>query len=79
MEIMPRLPTIPHFWSTSLLVSNPLGVARRYDALAIDGDTGSSIVLFISESALRVKCLVTSRVGVSAQMHGMGILVSDSR
>jgi hypothetical protein len=58
-------------------------VWQRYDALATDGDTGSAsgarvFALLISS----LKCLVTSRpvlLGVSAQMHGVGVPASDSQ
>ena len=59
------------------------GVWQRYDALATDGDTGNSSrarVFTLLISAL--KRLVTSRpamLGVSAQMHGVGVPASDSQ
>jgi hypothetical protein len=58
-------------------------VWQRYDALATDGDTSSASsarVFTLLISAL--KRLVTSRpvlLGVSAQMHGVGVPVSDSQ
>ncbi len=57
------------------------GVWQRYDALATDGDTVSTSgarVFTLLISAL--KRLVTSRpalLGVSAQMHGVGVPASD--
>ena len=58
-------------------------VWQRYDALATDGDAScasSARVFSLLISAL--KRLVTSRptlLGISAQMHGVGIPVSDSQ
>ena len=58
-------------------------VWQRYDALASDGDTGNASgarVFTLLISAL--KRLVTSRpvmLGVSAQMHGVGVPASDSQ
>jgi hypothetical protein len=58
-------------------------VWQRYDALATDGDTSSASsarVFTLLISAL--KRLVTSRpvlLGVSAQMHGVGVSASDSQ
>lgn len=58
-------------------------VWRRYDALATDGDTGSAScprVFTLLISAL--KRLVTSRpslLGISAQMHGVGVPAGDSQ
>lgn len=58
-------------------------VWQRYDALATDGDTGNASgarVFTLLISAL--KRLVTSRpvmLGVSAQMHGVGVPASDSQ
>ena len=90
-----RLPSIPHFWHTGLLVHAILpcrlcsdaefirSVWQRYDALATDGDTSSASsarVFTLLISAL--KRLVTSRpilLGVSAQMHGVGIPVGNSQ
>jgi hypothetical protein len=95
-----RLPSIPHFWHTGLLVTTrfPIriytcrlcsdgefmrSVWQRYDAVATDGDTGntsSARVFTLLISAL--KRLVTSRpvlLGVSAQMHGVGVPASDSQ
>ncbi len=59
------------------------GVWQRYDALATEGDTSSAScarVFTLLISAL--KRLVTSRpslLGVSAQMHGVGVPASDSQ
>ena len=56
---------------------------QRYDALAADSDTSSApgaCVFSLLISAL--KRLVTSRpalLGVSAQMHGVGVPASDSQ
>ena len=58
-------------------------VWQRYDAVATDGDAGntsSARVFTLLISAL--KRLVTSRpvlLGVSAQMHGVGVPASDSQ
>ncbi len=58
-------------------------VWQRYDALATDSDTSSASsarVFSLLISAL--KRLVTSRpvlLGVSAQMHGVGVPASDSQ
>ena len=58
-------------------------VWQRYDALATDGNTSSASsahVFTLLISAL--KCLVISRpvlLGVSAQMHGVGVSAGDSQ
>jgi hypothetical protein len=58
-------------------------VWQRYDALATDGDTGGAScprIFTLLISAL--KRLVTSRpslLGISAQMHGVGVPASDSQ
>jgi hypothetical protein len=57
--------------------------AQRHDALETDGDTGSAssarvFTLFISA----LKRIVTSRLtllGVSAQIHTLGVSASDSQ
>ena len=56
-------------------------VWQRYDALAIDGD-GSSCPRVFTLLISALKRLVTSRpslLGISAQMHGVGVPVSDSQ
>jgi hypothetical protein len=57
-------------------------VWQRYDALATDGDTSSASSARVPLLTSVLKCLVTSRLvllGVSAQMHDVGIPVSDSQ
>ena len=81
-------PSIPHFCHTGSLVTTRPSIrmyACRFcsDVLATCGDTGSSssarvFALLISA----VKHLATSRpnlLGVSAQMHGVGVPASGSR
>jgi hypothetical protein len=54
-------------------------VWQHYDALAIDGDTGNASNACIFTLFKR---MVTSRptlLGVSAQMHGVGIPVGNSQ
>jgi hypothetical protein len=57
------------------------GVWQRYDALATDGDGGASGARIFALLISALQRLVTSRpalLGVSAQMHGMGVHASDS-
>jgi hypothetical protein len=55
---------------------------QRYDPLATDGDTGSASSPRVSTLLIPAFSLVTSRpvlLGVSAQMHGVGVTASDSQ
>jgi hypothetical protein len=54
-------------------------VWQRCNSLAIDGDTGSASGSYPPSESASVKRLVTSRPGVSARMHSVGIPVSDSQ
>ena len=61
-------------------------VGQRYDALATDSDTGvtysARVFIPLKRHKSALKHLVTSRptlLGVSAQMRGVGIPVSDSQ
>jgi protein MON2 len=85
-------PSISHFWHADLPVIKRRrlcsdaefmrSVWQRYDALANDGDASNAScprVFTLLISAL--KRLVTSRpslLGISAQMHGVGVPASDS-
>ncbi|KAI0270116.1 hypothetical protein BGY98DRAFT_1190133 [Russula aff. rugulosa BPL654] len=70
---------IPQYSPNSLMVKLTL----RYDALATDSCTSSASSARVFTSLISVfRLLVTSRptlLGVSAQMHGVGVAASDSR
>ena len=55
------------------------GIERRYYTLATDGDTGSAFgVCVLTFFIAPLRRHVTSLLGVSAQVQGMGLPASDS-